>query len=121
MMSAHAFVRGYLRASADDQDASRAKESLNCFAREHGTRVAAWYMENASGTKADRSELLRLLEDSEAGDVLLIEQVDRLTRLTREDWESLKAAIQEAGVRVVSLDLPTSHAAMKATSKDEFK
>jgi DNA invertase Pin-like site-specific DNA recombinase len=82
--------------------------------------VAAWYTENVSGTKAERSELMRLLSDSGPGDVLLIEQVDRLTRLTRDDWETLKTAIQRAGVRVVSLDLPTSHAAMRVTSGDDF-
>lgn len=119
-MSPHIFIRGYLRASTDDQNAERAREALSKFAEEHGARVAAWYMENASGAKADRSELMRLLSDSGPGDVLLIEQVDRLTRLTRDDWDSLKTAIQKAGVRVVSLDLPTSHAAMRVVSGDDF-
>lgn len=119
-MISHVFIRGYLRASTDDQNANRAREVLDQFAKDHGTRVASWYTENASGTKTDRSELMRLLSDSQPGDVLLVEQVDRLTRLTREDWDSLKAAIQHAGIRVVSLDLPTSHAAMKITSNDDF-
>ncbi|WP_238984577.1 recombinase family protein [Billgrantia kenyensis] len=119
-MPAQIFVRGYLRASTDEQDANRAKAMLAQFAGEHGARVAAWYTENASGAQADRSELLRLLADSGPGDVLLIEQVDRLTRLARADWESLKAAIQKAGVRIVALDLPTSHAAMRATGGEDF-
>lgn len=119
-MSSQVFVRGYLRASSDDQDASRAREVLERFAQEHGVRVAAWYTENASGAHADRCELLRLLADSGPGDVLLIEQVDRLTRLERSDWESLKVSIQRAGVRVVALDLPTSHAAMRATVGEDF-
>lgn len=119
-MSKHFFVRGYLRASTEDQNADRARESLSRFAEEYGSRVAAWYTENVSGTKAERSELLRLLSDSEPGDVILIEQVDRLTRLTRDDWETLKSVIQRAGVRVVSLDLPTSHAAMRAIEGDDF-
>jgi DNA invertase Pin-like site-specific DNA recombinase len=119
-MSPHIFIRGYLRASTEDQNAERARETLSRFAQEHGARVASWYTENVSGTKADRSELMRLLSDSGPGDVLLIEQVDRLTRLTRDDWETLKTAIQKAGVRVVSLDLPTSHAAMRVTSGDDF-
>ncbi|MYL24370.1 serine recombinase [Halomonas alkaliantarctica] len=114
------FIRGYLRASTDDQNAERAREALSRFVEEHGSRVASWYTENVSGTKTDRSELMRLLYDSGPGDVLLIEQVDRLTRLTRDDWETLKTAIQKAGVRVVSLDLPTSHAAMRVTSGDDF-
>ncbi|SEL44933.1 recombinase family protein [Halomonas daqiaonensis] len=119
-MSPHIFIRGYLRASTDDQNAERAREALSRFAEEHGSRVASWYTENASGTKADRSELMRLLSDAGPGDVLLIEQVDRLTRLTRDDWETLKTAIQKAGVRIVSMDLPTSHAAMRVTSGDDF-
>lgn len=119
-MSPHIFIRGYLRASTDDQNADRAREALSHFAVEHGSRVASWYVENASGTKADRSELMRLLSDAGPGDVLLIEQVDRLTRLTRDDWDVLKTAIQKAGVRIVSLDLPTSHAAMRVTNGDDF-
>lgn len=115
------YVRGYLRASTDDQDASRAKDSLATFAADNGTEVVSWYVESISGTKADRSELMRLLSDAKAGDVLLVEGVDRLTRLTHKDWDTLKMAIMDAGVRIVSLDLPTSHAAIKAnTSDDEF-
>jgi hypothetical protein len=38
-----------------------------------------------------RPELFRLLGDAHPGDVLLVEQVDRLSRLTAADWERLKA------------------------------
>jgi DNA invertase Pin-like site-specific DNA recombinase len=102
------FVRAYLRASTDDQDASRAKDQLQAFAAERGLSVAAWYVENESGAKLSRPELFRLLSDSQAGDVLLIEQVDRLSRLTAADWEKLKADLTARRVRVVALDLPTS-------------
>lgn len=115
-----AFIRAYLRASTEDQNASRAREALEAFAKERGARVASWYIENASGTKADRTELARLIDDAQAGDILLIEQVDRLTRLTKSDWDKLKAAIQNAGLRVVSLDLPTSHTAMTVSANDDF-
>jgi DNA invertase Pin-like site-specific DNA recombinase len=114
------FIRAYLRASTEDQNASRAKKSLEAFANDKGARVASWYIENASGTKADRTELERLIDDAQVGDTLLIEQVDRLTRLTKSDWDKLKAAIQGAGLRVVSLDLPTSHVAMTVSASDDF-
>jgi DNA invertase Pin-like site-specific DNA recombinase len=114
------FIRAYLRASTQDQNASRAKKSLEAFANDKGARVASWYIENASGTKADRTELARLVDDAQVGDILLIEQVDRLTRLTKSDWDKLKAAIQNAGLRVVSLDLPTSHTAMTVSASDDF-
>ena len=102
------FVRAYLRASTDDQDANRARDQLKAFAAERGLSVAAWYVENESGAKLARPELFRLLNDSQAGDVLLIEQVDRLSRLTAADWEKLKAELTARRVRVVALDLPTS-------------
>ncbi|GAB2782021.1 recombinase family protein [Halomonas shantousis] len=114
------YVRGYLRASTDDQDANRARESLAQFAADKGTEVVAWYAESVSGTKAERSELMRLLSDAKPGDVLLVEGVDRLTRLTHCDWDALKRAITDAGVRIVSLDLPTSHAAIKPSDNDQF-
>jgi len=114
------FIRAYLRASTDDQNASRAKKALEAFANDKSARVASWYIENASGTKADRTELARLIDDAQAGDILLIEQVDRLTRLTKSDWDKLKSAIQSAGIRVVSLDLPTSHVAMTVSASDDF-
>ncbi|SIO54833.1 Site-specific DNA recombinase [Bradyrhizobium erythrophlei] len=102
------FVRSYLRASTTDQDATRARDQLKAFAAERGLKVAAWYTENESGAKLARPELFRLLADCAPGDILLVEQVDRLSRLTAADWEKLKAEIAARHVRVVALDLPTS-------------
>ncbi|MDX1128712.1 resolvase [Sinorhizobium medicae] len=111
-------VRAYLRASTDDQDANRAKDDLKKFAKERGLKIAAFYIENESGAKLQRPELFRLFSDSEPGDVLLVEQVDRLSRLNTADWEKLKAEIAAKRVRVVALDLPTSHQLMQLG--DEF-
>ena len=102
------FVRAYLRASTNEQDATRAREQIKAFAADRGLSIASWYVENESGAKLARPELFRLLNDSQAGDVLLIEQVDRLSRLTAADWEKLKAELTARRVRVVALDLPTS-------------
>ena len=113
------FVRAYLRASTSEQDANRAREQLRNFAAERGLTIAAWYVENESGAKLSRPELFRLLADACAGDILLVEQVDRLSRLTASDWERLKAELTARRVRVVALDLPTSWM-MATTSADEF-
>jgi DNA invertase Pin-like site-specific DNA recombinase len=113
------FVRAYLRASTDDQDANRARDQLKGFAAERGLKIAAWYVENESGTKLARPELFRLLNDSQPGDVLLVEQVDRLSRLTTRDWEKLKAEMISRRVRVVALDLPTSWT-MATGNGDDF-
>jgi DNA invertase Pin-like site-specific DNA recombinase len=72
------FVRAYLRASTDQQDATCARDQLEAFAAERGLTIAAWYMENESGASLARPELFRLLNDSQPGDVLLVVQVDRL-------------------------------------------
>lgn len=112
------FVRPYLRASTDEQDASRARAQLEAFADERGLHVAAWYVENESGSTLSRPELFRLLKDARPGDVLLVEQVDRLSRLTADDWKKLKSEIATRRVRVVALDLPTSWMMATANSDD---
>lgn len=114
------FVRTYLRASTSEQDASRARAALEQFAADHGQHIACEYLENESGAKADRPELLRLLKDAKKGDVLLVESIDRLSRLPAEDWQKLKTAIDSKGLRIVALDLPTSHQGIADTKGDEF-
>lgn len=102
------YVRAYLRASTKEQDALRARQQLEQFAEERGLTIAAWYIESESGASLARPELFRLLGDCLPGDVLLVEQVDRLSRLNTGDWQRLKRTIADQGVRVVALDLPTS-------------
>lgn len=107
------FVRAYLRASTDDQNASRAKSSLKSFAASYGKQIAAYYTENESGTLLDRPELNHLISDAHDGDILLIESVDRLTRLDKDTWDRLRTRIHDAGIQVVSIDLPLTYAHMK--------
>lgn len=113
------FVRAYLRASTKEQDATRARGDLLAFAKERGLQIAASYLENESGASLSRPELFRLLSDCQPGDVLLIEQVDRLSRLNGADWNKLKDEIRDRRVKVVALDLPTSWG-MASENADEF-
>lgn len=101
-------VRIYVRASTKDQNAERALEDLIKFS-ETISSVHQTYIENYSGTKLDRPQLNRLLEEANQGDVLLVESVDRLSRLTQENFEVLKNRIKEKGLRLVVADLPTSY------------
>lgn len=110
------FVRAYLRASTDEQDANRARQSLEEFTRP----IASYYAENASGATAERPELRRLLADAQPGDVLLVESIDRLTRLPLDAWQALRREIEAKGLRVVAVDLPTTHAALRASESDDF-
>lgn len=99
----------YLRASTDRQDATRAEALLKSFAAEKGLDVVGQYTENASGTKLDRPELTRMLGAAQEGDVVVVESVDRLSRLSQTDWTKLKRQIEDKGLRLVVVDLPTSH------------
>lgn len=112
------FIRAYFRASTDEQDATRAQDELRQFAAERDWKIAANYIENESGATLKRPELFRLLADCQPGDVLLVEQVDHLSRLTAADWEKLKAEIQSRRVRVVAPDLPTSWAMITGDRDD---
>lgn len=114
-------IRAYLRASTEEQDANRARAALKAFADERGLRIAGYYAENESGASLQRPQLFRLLADSEPGDVLLIEQVDRLSRLTADDWEKLKTEIAARKLRIVALDLPTSWTLASAGLSDGFQ
>lgn len=114
------YIYAYLRASTIEQDALRSKNRLKEFAALHGHRIAGWYVENASGASLNRPELTRMLADMEPGDVILIEQVDRLSRLNDAGWEILRKEITDKRLSVVSLDLPTSHMALTNAVSDDF-
>lgn len=102
------FAHLYLRASTQDQDANRARTALLAFAASRSYEVAGIYADNFTGTKLQRPELHRLLTNAEPGQVLCVESVDRLSRLSQTDWETLKATINSKGLRLVVADLPTS-------------
>lgn len=114
------YIFGYLRASTSDQNAKRAQNALQEFVQKKGHRVAGWYIENESGASLQRPELLRLLDDTATGDAIIIEQIDRLSRLDEKSWFTLKEMLNKKELKVISLDLPTSHIALSTQVTDEF-
>lgn len=101
-------VHIYVRASTKDQDAERALDDLIQFSQGYSDNHVA-YIENFSGTKLNRPELSRLLDESKPKDILLVESVDRLSRLSQEDFATLKDQIKQKGLRLIIADLPTTH------------
>ncbi|PYE38443.1 recombinase family protein [Psychrobacter fozii] len=101
-------VRIYVRASTKDQDATRALADLITFSTSYSDNYME-YVEHFSGTKLDRPALAKLLEDAEQDDILLVESVDRLSRLSQDDFAILKQRIKDKGLRLVVADLPTTH------------
>ena len=113
-------IRAYLRASTTEQDANRAKNELRAFITGFNKRMAGYYIENQSGTKLERPELNKLIEDSETGDVLLIEKMDRLTRLPWGEWKTLKARIMAKGLVIVVVDQPMTHAVFSSGEQNSI-
>lgn len=101
-------VFAYLRASTTEQNAQRAKSTIQAFASTNEFTIGEFIIENVSGASADRVGLHNILSMAEKGDVILVEQIDRLTRLHAADWKLLKIKMDTIGLRVVSMDLPTS-------------
>lgn len=103
-------IRAYLRASTIEQDEMRAKQMLIDFiAKYEGCRITTFYSENKSGTLLNRPELMRLISESGKGDIILVESVDRLTRMPPKGWEELKMEIRKKGLVLVVVDMPTTH------------
>lgn len=92
-------ARLYLRVSTDEQDLTRQVDI------EHSTRAAGYYIagiyrEKASGARADRPELLRMIADLQPGEVVVAEKIDRISRLPLAEAEKLVASIRAKGARL---------------------
>lgn len=114
------FIRAYLRASTVEQDAQRAKQSLIDFASQHNHSIASFYVENESGSTLKRPQLMRMISEASEGDIILVEQIDRLARLNSTDWLTLKAMLADKRLSIVSPELPTSWVAMSSLVADDF-
>ena len=62
--------------------------------------IAGVYREKASGARADRPELLRMIGDLQPGELVVAEKIDRLSRLPLAEAEQLVASIQAKGARL---------------------
>ncbi len=49
-----------------------------------------------------RPELMRLIAESGEGDIVLVEQIDRLARLIQQDWDTLKQKLAAKRLAIVS-------------------
>jgi hypothetical protein len=85
--------------------------------RRHGAGKV--FREVASGAKTDRMRLRRLLDQLDAGDVLMVTRLDRLARSTRDLLNTLAAITEkEAGFRSLGdawADTTTPHGRLMLT------
>lgn len=104
-------IFGYARVSTLDQKLDRQIDKLT----EYGVHKANIYQEKITGTKKSRPELDRLLEDIQEGDTVLITELTRLGRSTR-DLINISEQLQSKGVELISLkeNIDTTTATGKA-------
>lgn len=99
MSEALKIARVYLRVSTDGQDLAR-QEAIIADARKAGYYIAGVYRETASGARADRPELLRMIADLQLGETVVAERIDRISRLPLAEAERLIGVIQAKGARL---------------------
>ena len=92
-------ARIYLRVSTDEQDLTR-QAAIVDSTKAAGFYVAGIYREKASGARADRAELLRMIDDLQPGEVVVAEKIDRISRLPLPEAERLVASIRAKGARL---------------------
>lgn len=92
-------ARIYLRVSTDEQDLAR-QTNVVTSTRAAGYYVAGIYREKASGARADRAELLRMIDDLQPGEVVVAEKIDRISRLPLPEAERLVASIRAKEARL---------------------
>jgi DNA invertase Pin-like site-specific DNA recombinase len=106
-------IHAYARVSTDGQSVDAQVRQLKAA----GARKV--WRETASGAKTDRVQLRRVLDQLDAGDVLMVTRLDRLARSTR-DLLNILATIAEkkAGFRSLGdtwADTTTSHGRLMLT------
>jgi DNA invertase Pin-like site-specific DNA recombinase len=104
-------IYGYARVSTDGQSVTAQVAEL----RKNGAGKV--FREVASGAKTDRAQLCRLLDQLDAGDVLMVTRLDRLARSTRDLLNTLAAITgKKAGFRSLGdADTTTAHGRLMLT------
>lgn len=92
-------ARIYERVSTSEQDLTR-QAAIEKMAIDNDYYIAGVYREKASGARADRPELLRMIADLQPGDVVIAEKIDRISRLPLPEAEKLIASIRRKGAKL---------------------
>src|SRR6201987_3999224 len=87
---------GYARVSTDAQETHLQMDALS------RAKCARIYQEKGSGAKAERPELMKLLDNAPKGDVVIVWKLDRLARSLRQLIDTTML-LNERGVELHSL------------------
>ncbi|MGP4061815.1 recombinase family protein [Halobacillus sp. H74] len=86
----------YIRVSSESQNVARQKKALKA----EGCEV--FYEEKVSGKNTDRPQLLKMIEDLNEGDVVIVHEISRLSRSVK-DLLDIVESIKEKGASLKSL------------------
>ena len=89
-------ARIYLRVSTIEQSNQR-QEKIIDEATNNGYYIAKVYREKASGAIKDRPKLRELICDLQPGEIIIAENIDRISRLPLQDAMDLVNEIREKG------------------------
>ena len=89
---------GYARVSTDEQNLDRQIDAL----KEVGVDNRVLYQEKITGTKKDRPELQRMLEELNEGDTVIITDLTRISRSTKNLLDIIEK-IKNKGATIRSL------------------
>ena len=106
-------IIGYARVSTLDQSLDRQTDALN------NAGAVKLFTEKVTGRKSDRPELMRMVEQLREGDVVIISELTRLSRSTK-DLFTIVELIQSKGADIRSLketwlDTTTPHGKLMFT------
>lgn len=89
---------GYARVSTEGQNLDRQIDMLI----DYGVRKRNIYQEKITGTKSDREQLNKMIEDLEEGDTVIITDLTRISRSTK-DLLNIIDRIKEKGASIKSI------------------
>lgn len=89
---------GYARVSTEEQNLDRQIDMLI----DYGVRKRNIYQEKITGTKSDREQLNKMIEDLEESDIVIITDLTRISRSTK-DLLNIIDRIKEKGASIKSI------------------
>lgn len=101
-------IYGYHRASTREQHLDRGLEEIKMYCADNHLDLANIFTDQQTGKNFNRPRYTVLVEDVlRPGDILIVTELDRLGRNKRDIMKQIQR-LQEMGVRLMVLELPTT-------------
>ncbi|MDO5817021.1 MAG: recombinase family protein [Eubacteriales bacterium] len=99
---------GYHRTSTKEQHLDRGLAEIKAYCEQNGIPLKKIYTDQQTGKNFDRPRYTVMKEDVlEAGDVLIITELDRLGRNKKDTMKEIQH-YRDSGIRLMVLELPTT-------------